>query len=433
MKTMKSHYKYLGSSLAMAMLFLRAVSAQPAAGTRNPITLSNPYQNVNWSTFKTYKANLHTHTLQSDGWHSTKEVVETYHKAGYAILAITDHDWNWPNARVTWGHHPAEQASPYPIGPLPPNYPANPTWPWSAYGAPTPESLGMVGIQGNELTFRHHINSYFSDYGVWYERTGNKAPYGGITDSNGKEIWEDDQLLAIGDKGGLAIINHPGIPSSNSWWERKSLDWYNERFQKHSPDYLIGIEITNNSIETEKYDEALWDQLLQRHMPARPIWGFGADDMHTFTRGLQGHDGKKDTFSMFILDKLTLEAVREAMEKGQFYACKSTRKIDPRKDGPGLFPAISGIAIDEAKGTITITASNYDNIRWISAPASTEPVADYVTSDAPWPGGTVVHEGEVLQYRTTAGIKKYVRAELLKVDQGHTYRVFTNPFGIITD
>src|SRR6056297_1286565 len=152
---------------------------------------------------------LHLHTHQSDGFSSVKEVINTYHKAGYSIISITDHDWNRPNARVEWKQLSKEEKSPYPKNPKPYNYPANPTWPWEDYGVEKEDEGELLGIQGNELTFRYHINSYFSDYGVWYEKTGNKAPFGGIVDSKGNEVTEDMQILGIKEKKGLAIINHP--------------------------------------------------------------------------------------------------------------------------------------------------------------------------------------------------------------------------------
>jgi hypothetical protein len=351
------------------------------------------------------------------------EVVEAYRDAGFTILSITDHDWNKPNARIEWGSVSEEKASPYPKDPKPANYPANPTWPWRDYGGLEPKEAGLIGIQGNELTFRHHINSYFSDYGVWYERTGNQAPYGGIVDKEGNEVMEDDMLYSIKEKGGLAIINHPAVPDDRVWWERKSLDWYIERFRNHSPDYLIGIEVTNNSPGSENRDESLWDQLLSRLMPQRPIWGFGNDDMHRL-------DQVRDTYTVFILDEFTEESIRKAMVQGQFYFCKSTRLIDLREDDISIFPIINRIDVDETAGTITITASDYDEIRWISTPETLEPLEDYKTSNQPWALGQVIHYGETLDLKNTQQIENYVRAELIRTEDNEIYRTFTNPFGI---
>ena len=407
--------------LPFLIIFLFGVTLAGTKEEDDKRVIVNPYHKVNWSGFKQYKAALHLHTLQSDGYQMPVEVVETYRKAGFSILAITDHDWNYPNSRVKWGEIPEQRASPYPKDPKPPNYPANPTWPWNAYGGPKPEDVGMVGIQANELTFRHHINSYFSDYGVWYEKTGAEAPYKGITDDKGNEIREDDMLLDIKEKGGIAILNHPGISDEHAWWERKSLDWYIERFRKHSPDVLIGMEVTNERVEREKYDEGLWDQLLSRFMPDRPIWGFGADDMHNL-------EDVADTYTVFLLDELTGKAVREAMIRGQFYFCKSTRRMDIRKDDLSVFPVIKEIRINSAKNKITIAASGYDKITWISAPEFPEPLADYKTSDQPWALGSIVGEGETLQL--SSDIKNYVRAELIKTVGKDVCRTFSNPFGI---
>ena len=39
-----------------------------------------------------YKANLHTHTVLSDGRKTASEVKELYRSMGYSIVAYTDHD-----------------------------------------------------------------------------------------------------------------------------------------------------------------------------------------------------------------------------------------------------------------------------------------------------------------------------------------------------
>ncbi len=397
-------------------------SAELTSGERQVVL--NPYQSIDWATVGRYKAALHVHTLQSDGRYMPDEVIHAYRDAGFKILAITDHDWHHPNLHVLNGNLSGTRWSPYPLAPIPANYPANTTWPWTSFGGSDPSTLGMVGIQAGELTFRHHINSYFSDYGVWYERTGRDAPYGGIVDATGREVWEDDQLISIRDKGGLAILNHPGLPDSFTWWERKPLDWYVERFQIHDPSYLVGMEVTNAAPKHELYDEGLWDQLLSRFMPHRPIWGFGNDDNHVLKT--------KISYNLFLMDELTSASVRKALLDGQFLFTKSTAHADYTSSNVNVdvFPIVKSITLDPAAGTITIDAAGHDEIRWISSPMSTSPSEDYRTSDTPWDQGRVVHTGATLDLRRTPHIRHYVRAEILRRDGESLHRVFTNPFGI---
>ena len=376
--------------------------------------ITSPYADVKWGTYGQYKANLHMHTTQSDGKCGVPEVVDHYIKAGFKILAITDHDWNYPNASKP------EKTSPYPLDPRPANFPANPTWPWTDYGCRSPEDLGIVGIQANELTYRHHINSFFSDYGVFYKHSGN-FPFEGVVDKDGKEVYEDDQLAAIHKKAGLAILNHPSVEDKYSWWMRHPLSFYVDRFKNNPPSCLIGIEIGNNAPMSEAFDLGLWDQLLARFMPRRPIWGFCNDDSHSLKT--------KQSFNMFVLAENNSANVRRAMEQGQFYGCLSTKEIDYATDKNSIFPTIKSIAVDQAKGTITINANNYDEIRWITSPSSLEPTGDYKTSNAPFPMGKVVGNQAVIDCGSEK-IKKYVRAELIRKEGTYIHRAFTNPFGV---
>ena len=386
--------------------------AKEQAGSRRVIT--SPYADVRWDTFRQPKAALHMHTKQSDGQCCLPEVVDHYIKAGFEILAITDHDWNYPNARRTGKN------SPYPLDPKPANYPANTTWPWTDYGCKSPEELGIVGIQANELTYRHHINSFFNDYGVFYKKTGS-FPFKGVVDKNGREVHEDDQLAAIQAKGGLAILNHPGVDDKHSWWMRHPLSFYVDRFKSNPASCLIGIEIGNNTPRTEAFDLGLWDQLLARFMPRRPIWGFCNDDSHSL-KAVQ-------SFNRFVLAKNNSANARKAMEKGQFYGCLSTKPMDYATDKNSVFPTIHGIKVDQAEGTITVNAKDYDEIRWITSPSSLEPTDDYKTSNAPFPRGEVVGNQATIDC-TSDQIKKYVRAELIRKEGAHIHRVFTNPFGV---
>jgi len=390
------------------------------------IRIHNPYSEVNWDTYGTFKAGMHMHTLQSDGFNSVAEVVKAYVKAGFSILSITDHDWNYPNFQIGTkkGKLSEDHASPYPLDPKPENFPANTTWPWTDYGAPSPESLGIVGIEGNELTFRHHVASYFSDYGVWYERTNKDAPFEGVIDQDGNEVSEDDQLVGIAEKGGLAVFCHPGIVGHHRWWDRKSLDWYVDRFQRHGKESLLGIEVTNNKDETRTYDEGLWDQLLVRFMPHRPIWGFGTDDMHRL-------ENTKQSYNLFFLPENSAANVRTAMERGQFVFTRSTRRgmnyTTTQANSP--VPEIHGISVDEEAGTIEIDASGWDEIRWITAPTNLEPIDDYKTSNRPFALGEIVETGPRINFRDPR-IHNYVRAELIRIEGDHSHTIFTNPFGV---
>ena len=203
------------------------------------------------------------------------------------------------------------------------------------------------------------------------------------------------------------------------------MKWFVQRFKKHPADYLIGMEAANGPPARQAYQQALWDQLLARFMPARPIWGLGTDDMHDLSQARQ-------TFTILLLDKFTDASVRNALENGRFIFCNSTKEINYQQKPVkmGVFPSIEEIVVNKDAGTITINAKDCTSIKWISAPKSLESVEDYKTSDNPWPLGQVVHMGQTLNYRDTPNIKNYVRAELQRTEGKHTYRTFTNPFGI---
>lgn len=394
--------------LSTLLVFLTLKSCAPAD---YPVrVVLNPYEQVDWSAHEAHKAALHVHTLQSDGYHMLDEVVRTYSDRGFSILAITDHDIEPPNAQVRWGRISEEEGTHLPGEPKPENYPSNTTWPWADYEAPSPEELGLVGIEGAELSYHHHMNSFFSDYGAYSETR--------VIFESGVDV--DEQAEAVRESGGYMIFNHPGLPTG--WWTRSPMEFYITYFDRY-PDVLIGMEVTNAGPDFESYDEGLWNQLLARFMPDRPIWGFGTDDMHNLANVRESH-------TVFLLPEQSEEAVRTAMRDGRFYFTKSQRRVDLREDDLTEFPVIERIAVDNRAGTITIEGSGYDRIVWISAPASLETVEDYETSNEPWARGEVVHEGAVIDFRNTEGVGTFLRAELLRDDGEHLVRTFTNPFGL---
>jgi hypothetical protein len=123
------------------------------------LEVDHPYKNIDWATIGFHKANLHTHTTESDGKFTPDAVIDLYREHGYTVLALTDH------ARVTW--------------------------PWQKFDREA-ANLGMVDIQGNEISKTHHINSYFCGY------------------KNAGSDSEEVVLTGILEQGGVAVINHPG-------------------------------------------------------------------------------------------------------------------------------------------------------------------------------------------------------------------------------
>src|SRR6056297_863595 len=221
----KKFNKTIYASIILIIILLAFSS--PILGYEIDVELMNPYQDINWDSINYYKANLHTHTRRSDGFHSPLTVINEYRKNNYDILALTDHN----------------------------KY----TWPWKEYGI-NYKNTKLIAIDGSEISNTHHLGSYFNDYA-----------------SN--ESSEDKVLSEIKRRDGIAVFFHPGRYN-------KKIDWYKYYYKKY--DNLVGIEVFNKN-DRYSNDRKLWDRLLFELMPDYPVWGFGNDDMHNITTDLGWH------------------------------------------------------------------------------------------------------------------------------------------------
>jgi hypothetical protein len=395
----------VGWSLGLFTLALAITCCSGSRALAQQVVLTNPYERVDWKTFQHYRADLHVHTIQSDGCHHVAEVVRAYREAGFSILAITDHDAVYPyascpprdtaNPRDIAAGFCTETRSPAP-DPQPANFPADTTWPWSAYGAPSPAELGMLGIEGGELTCGHHINSFFNDYGA-------RPP---CRDAPAINEW----LHEVARRRGLAFINHP---------EPRFREWYRELYRYHSPEYLVGLELSSDVEQAT----VLWDQLLSDLMPSRTVWGFSTSDVHFLVQ-------TRFAFTVFLLDAPTTDG-KEAMQAGRFYAVVGPSMIDIRKAGraayEGTYPELRSIAVDADAGQISIDAAGYDEIVWITKPESGRMSIDPQRGVA-WPPGRIVQRGTVFDYSNAEAELPYVRAQLRRNTENGPVRVLLNPF-----
>lgn len=251
--------------------------------TNSEYIIFNPYESVDFSSSTHYKANLHTHTTQSDGDNSVQDVIVHYALVGgYHILALTDHNRN--------------------------------TWPWSTWLAGyTPDYVtsssayyptlgqGVLAVSGNEPSRNHHHGSLLNDYA-----------------GNGANL--DESFQYISDNNGVSLFYHPGryTNPNNAYYEQNwTAYWYNEYFDTYR-DILLGMEVYNcgnryGPTIGYKGDVAWWDLVNSLRDADDLVWGFSNDDMHN----LSYHAFRN--YQHFLMNELTEEELRMAMQNGAFY------------------------------------------------------------------------------------------------------------------
>lgn len=284
--------------IIFSVFLLNILPAQYLAAQQK-IIVENPYERLDFEN-KIHKANFHTHTTKSDGSQDPDVVIDGYHREGYRILALTDHN--------------------------------HVTWPWFEFGK-NPEELEMLAVPGNELSRHHHNLSLFTLY-----------PYP-VREWPTRKL--EVSLREVSENGGLNVLAHPG-----RYWELDgedipddALKEYVKLFRKF--ELLIGMEVHN---QEDRYprDRKLWDALLEELMPERPVWGFANDDSHRETHiGLNAN--------LFPLENLSENAVREAMLQGEFYFSSVARHPEDERD-PDRVPVITNVHYEDEVNTLTLMA-----------------------------------------------------------------------------
>lgn len=255
-----------------------AQSGFTAQASAYSYTITNPYNGIDWTSTPQLKANLHTHSTESDGSLQPADMIKQYYNRGYSILAMTDHN------HITYPWNRTDRTGK--------TYLTN-----DEYNTITAQ---MCPIKGDEETFgENHVNSFFCDY---------QCPIGG-------SVTTEQVLNGIQQAGGISQINHPGM-----------YGYYNSpavciaRYQTYPS--LFGLEVIN---ERDKYpnDRDLWDQILSQTMPTRPVWGTANDDAHQTS-----HVGNQ--YETFLLQQANENTVRDAMTNGKFYFSARLCKEDGR-------------------------------------------------------------------------------------------------------
>jgi len=299
----------------------------------------SPYDDVDWDAIDHHDANFHAHTTESDGDYDPDEVIDMYREEGYDILAITDHDTETDGT----------------------------TYPWTDYGR-DPDELGMVAVEGNEISYTHHIGSHFNDY-------------------PGQTMDEHEAFQQIGERDGLAMFYHPGRYSY-------TVDWYLEFYREY--DHLVGMEVYNRE-DAHPGDREFYDNVLHELLPERPMWLFGNDDMHSYGDFAWNRN-------MLPLEELNKENVRQSVENGSFYLWKPNEQhgrasfniTEVTNHGYGI-----EIEVDEEVDSI-----------------------DWMTFDPESEESKSIHQGPMITLDHISEDTRFVRAEI----EDSEGKIYTQPF-----
>ena len=375
-------------SLLLCLLIV-SVSLVPAASAQTQtesqtkkFIITNPYEQVDWDSWGTYKAQLHCHTNASDGYLTIHEFVQKHYDLDYDIVALTDHG----TINRGWNNEPQlvpllrfvkrERTQMADIIPLTEEE-------YSSYlnGTAASDSRthqnGMLDVPlGIELNMATpvadcHLTGYFAEYGQ-----GLAGVYGDYeTPSKG-----------VRKKGGISMLSHVGefvYPDKDSADHvgQPVDEYYSNKFARIFLDNAgssVGMGINSATDAHTRCDRILYDSILQRTIPNGVVpWGFTFSDSHN-ERSLN------DAYMMMLMENFTMEDFRSSMENGLCFGVSHYSngvELNGMKEMPNLTeeeieenklylsndtPMVTRVTVDAQSETISIEGEHFNEITWVS-------------------------------------------------------------------
>ncbi len=353
----------------------------------------SPYEGINWAQVDYCDAEFHTHPGLGDEQYDPHQTVDRYHAEGYKVLTLAGHDYHIPTEQIgsiyPWTQlgaiyekikdveNPAEDNRTY--GDI-----AN-----EPYQNRDPVALGMVSVEGCEVSAPHHIVSLF-----------NSCTQGAET--------EEETFNTISGLGGLAYFAHPG-----RYVERRGLtaEWYVDFYRKF--DMLLGQSVYNRE-DSHPTDRDFFDEIVNMLGSERPVWLFGEDDMHT--EGTLGWNRNVILVENFQPGSLhpdiqdgSAPDVRKALENGRFYLWKPSEKYNKRSFNISL--------IKSTRNKIELQFDNNEIVKTVR----------WITFDPEQGTSVVFHEGNSVNTKQVPESAKFIRAEI----EGGGGTIYTQPFYVV--
>ena len=239
-----------------------------------------------------YKANLHCHSIVSDGKRTPEEIKQIYIEKGYAIVAYTDHD-------VLVPHQELRCEDFLPLNGFEAEVDAPGDGEWSCKKTC---HICFIAKDPNNVTMPFY---HRSDY-IW----GNAAKYRSQLhyDENQPDYIRKYSHEGISDMmcrgraaGFFVTYNHPT-------WSRQD---YQDYIGYHG---MNAMEIMNYDTWINgylDYNPRVYDDMLSS---GKRIYAIATDDNHGWSADEYG------AWTMIKADKLDYKTIMDAMENGHFYA-----------------------------------------------------------------------------------------------------------------
>lgn len=300
---------------------------------------------------KQYKANLHSHSIRSDGKKTPWALKRMYKKAGYSILAITDHE--------TPGNHSYLNDKKFMT--------------ITGYEAYIRNNVTNISDPYNKEI---HMNLFAKDPANTAIVCYNPAYCKYLSDE------QKDALKKVGEQGprvySVEYINHfIKTAKENGYLVTYNHPWWSMEDEADILQYegYFSLEIcnyTSNLLSGLEYSGALYDKMLRK---GKRVYCHSADDNHNkYPEGDVLFDSFGG-FTMIMPEEFTYDAIIEAMENGEMYSSMGPTFREVSMEGNCIHIECSDVA-----RIMVFTGSKYPK-KLCAEPGSTVNCADFEIDD----------------------------------------------------
>jgi hypothetical protein len=389
---LKTNSLIAASVIVAALVFAGCEMAPDGPGR----VFTTPYQDLNWDRVTHHDSEFHTHPGLGNEEYDPHQTIDRYHEEGYEILTLAAHSYDVPSDYIDAIYPWTELSQIYEKikhveNPTENNmtYEEMSNEPWQDRD---PVELGMISVQGNELSSHHHTVSVFNLLAGDFDT-------------------EIESFEMIAELGGLAYFAHPG-----RYVERWGLTahWYVDLYLRY--DVLIGQAIFNRR-DRHPEDRAFYDKI--QHLlggAKRPIWLYGEDDMHRESElGWNRDVMLLENFEPGSLHPTIQDGaapdVMEALRNGYSYLWKPSEQYNRRAFN------ITNVQVTGRQVALTIDNEELVNeIRW----RTHNPEIDDTET---------VHRGFTISTADVPDYALFVRAEI----EGTDGTIYTQPFYLVEE